>query len=212
MISTKGLSKAEVLATLYNHSKTKSAYGCDSKPMTSAEAEVLLKTTTAFDYVRGRMIGTDLTRNNEFDERGYDSDNGKGAAQAAIDETRRNKILFNRAPALERYLNPPERIRDIGRLLETMNWETAQALLRSGELLAVYRGASEHVGPFAATLLPNKDEYDFHYSAYRSGYNLMFRLYAVKAEDWDRAIAEMTVSKAGEIAGNQTNQGTTNES
>ena len=53
--------------------------------MTKEQGEELLKTQTYFDYLQGRVMKTDLSKN-EFDPFLYDRDNGEGAAQAAIDK------------------------------------------------------------------------------------------------------------------------------
>lgn len=53
------------------------------KPMTENEAEELLKMTTHFDYLKGRVMKVDL-KGDEFDPWGYDRDNGQGAAMNAI--------------------------------------------------------------------------------------------------------------------------------
>lgn len=99
MISIKGLSRAEVLAALYNYAKPQGmgfmAY--DPRPMTTAEAEELLQDSSWFDYLRGRVMKVDLKSDEEFNERGYDRDNGAGTAQAVIDLLRGEKDI-----------NPPE--------------------------------------------------------------------------------------------------------
>ncbi|MBA7541333.1 hypothetical protein ES705_33644 [subsurface metagenome] len=84
-ISLIGLDKAEVLAALYNASKPQGMgfFHSDSKPMTSKEAGVLLKQTTDFDYVQGRIMKVNLS-GDTFDPWLYDRDNGQGAAEEAI--------------------------------------------------------------------------------------------------------------------------------
>jgi len=84
-ISLIGLDKAEVLAALYNASKPQGLgfRHYDSKPMTSKEAGILLKQTTNFDYVQGRIMKVDLS-GDTFDPWLYDRDNGQGAAEKAI--------------------------------------------------------------------------------------------------------------------------------
>ncbi|OGZ10668.1 MAG: hypothetical protein A3D67_02240 [Candidatus Lloydbacteria bacterium RIFCSPHIGHO2_02_FULL_51_22] len=88
-ISLVGLKKADVLAALYNASKPQGMgfMHYDSKPMAREEAEGLLKQTTRFDYLKGRVMKVNLA-GDELDTRGYDCDNGQGAAERAIAELR----------------------------------------------------------------------------------------------------------------------------
>jgi hypothetical protein len=51
--------------------------------MTEAEAAKLLKDSMYFDYLRGRVMKVDLSRDS-LEERLYDRDNGQGAAYDAI--------------------------------------------------------------------------------------------------------------------------------
>lgn len=85
MINIKGR-KAEVLAKLYNASHPQGMGFLHFRPesMTVAEAEKLLKEQTYFDYLRGRVMKVDLSKD-EFHPGLYDRDNGEGAAQRAID-------------------------------------------------------------------------------------------------------------------------------
>lgn len=91
MIDIKGLNKAEVLAALYNNSKPQGLgfLHFDPKEMTVAEAEEILKQTTDFDYLKGRVMKVDLSSDDGFEEWLYDRDNGNGAAQRAIDSLRK---------------------------------------------------------------------------------------------------------------------------
>lgn len=77
--------KAKVLAALYNNSRPLGLGYLQYKPglMTEKEAEGLLRKTTYFDYLYGRVMKVDLS-GNEFDPWLYDHDNGNGAAQRAI--------------------------------------------------------------------------------------------------------------------------------
>mgnify|MGYP001590687272 FL=1 len=88
-IALSGLNKADVLAALYNASKPQGMgfMHYDSKPMTREEAEGLLKQTTYFDYLKGRVMKVNLA-GDELDTWGYDRDNGQGAAERAIAELR----------------------------------------------------------------------------------------------------------------------------
>lgn len=90
-ISLTGLNKAVVLAALYNASKPQGMgfLHYNPSPMTPAEAETLLKQTSRFDYLKGRVMKVDLS-GSEFDAWGYDRDNGKNAAENVIAELRRS--------------------------------------------------------------------------------------------------------------------------
>lgn len=90
MIDIKGLNKAEVLAALYNNSKPQGLglLHFDPKDMTVEEAENILKETTDFDYLKGRVMKVNLSSDDGFEEWLYDRDNGNGAAQRAIDTLR----------------------------------------------------------------------------------------------------------------------------
>ena len=94
MINIKGISKGKVLAALYNasHPQGLGFLSYDPTPMTEDEADELLKTTTYFDYLKGRVLKVDLTGEESFEEYLYDRDNGRGAAQRVIDELRRGDI------------------------------------------------------------------------------------------------------------------------
>lgn len=93
MVDIKGLNKAEVLAALYNNSKPQGLgfLHFDAKDMTVAEAEEILKQTTDFDYLKGRVMKVNLSSDDGFKEWLYDRDNGNGAAERAIAELRREK-------------------------------------------------------------------------------------------------------------------------
>lgn len=85
-LSQLGLSKAFVLATLYNASKPQGMgylhYTPD--PMSLDEAQALLDAgTTYFDYLKGRVMKIDL-RGDTFDTRLYNRDNGANAAERAL--------------------------------------------------------------------------------------------------------------------------------
>jgi len=84
-ISIVGLDKAEVLAALYNAARPQGLgfLHYDPAPMTHQEAEALLRQTTYFDYIKGRVLKVDLS-GDEFDPSLYDRDNGQGAAERVI--------------------------------------------------------------------------------------------------------------------------------
>jgi hypothetical protein len=91
MVDIKGLNKAEVLVALYNDSKPQGLgfLHFDAKDMTVAEAEEILKQTTYFDYLKGRVMKVDLSSDDCFEEWLYDRDNGNGAAEKAISGLRK---------------------------------------------------------------------------------------------------------------------------
>ena len=86
MVSIKGLDKAAVLAALYNNSKPQGMgfLHYDPETMSVEEARALLQQTTYFDYLKGRVMKIELKNDEEFNEWGYDRDNGSGAAQAVV--------------------------------------------------------------------------------------------------------------------------------
>lgn len=90
MISIEGLNKADVLASLYNASMPlgMGMLQYDPKPMARAEAEQILAQCSYFDYLKGRVMKIDLSRDDVLDERLYDRDCGPGAASRAIDTLR----------------------------------------------------------------------------------------------------------------------------
>ena len=91
MINIKGLSKAKVLAALYNHSKPQGMGFLiyDPEPMTEEGAQNVIDVLEKegyrlyFDYIKGRVMKVDITRD-KLDPRLYDRDNGLGAADLAI--------------------------------------------------------------------------------------------------------------------------------
>lgn len=84
-ISLEGMDKSAVLAALYNASRPQGMgfMQYDPTPMTTKEAEGLLKEYTRFDYLKGRVMKINL-EGDELDIRNYDRDNGAGAAEKAI--------------------------------------------------------------------------------------------------------------------------------
>lgn len=92
MIDIKGLNKAEVLRDLYNGSRVQGMgiFKATGRPMTTKEAEDVLKKTTYFDYLYGKVMKINLSSDDSFEERLYDRDNGLGAAAMIIDRLRRN--------------------------------------------------------------------------------------------------------------------------
>lgn len=84
------LNKASVLAALYNNSKVqgRGILQAINKPMSESEAEELLTQDTYFDYLHGKVMKIDLSRD-ELDTRLYNRDNGNGAAERVIEELRK---------------------------------------------------------------------------------------------------------------------------
>jgi hypothetical protein len=90
-ISLVGLNKATVLAALYNASKPQGMgfIHYDPKPMTTEQArEILNSGQTYFDYLAGRVMKIDLSKD-ELNPWGYDRDNGQDTAQRVIDGLKR---------------------------------------------------------------------------------------------------------------------------
>ena len=89
-VSIVDLNRAGVLCALYNasHPLGMGFLQYDPKPMQREEAEGLLEQQQDFDYLKGRVMKLSLRNHKEFDEWGYDRDNGAGAAQRAIDALR----------------------------------------------------------------------------------------------------------------------------
>lgn len=79
------LSKAKVLAALYNNSKAlgMGAFHYDLAPMTEEQAASLLETHKTFDYLNGRVMKIDLN-GDELDTRLYNRDLGTNAAENVI--------------------------------------------------------------------------------------------------------------------------------
>jgi len=90
MVNIEGKSKAKVLKALYDHSHVQGMGFLQAVPegtVTIEHCEKLLKETTYFDYLYGRVLKVDLS-GNEFEERLYDRDCGRGAAQRAVDSVK----------------------------------------------------------------------------------------------------------------------------
>ncbi len=86
MIDIKGLDKAKVLKALYDGSHIQGMGFLQAVPegtVTVQRCRELLKRSTYFDYLYGRVLKVDLSKD-EFDERLYDRDNGTGAAARAV--------------------------------------------------------------------------------------------------------------------------------
>lgn len=88
MVNIQGLSKAKVLAALYNKARPQGLGLLQFTPqdMTEDEAKKIIEANgnnLYFDYLNGRVIKVDLSQD-EFDPWGYDRDNGQGSAQKVI--------------------------------------------------------------------------------------------------------------------------------
>ena len=87
-----GLSKAAVLAALYNASRPQRMgfLHYDPTPMIEAQAQQILdRGATYFDYLQGRVMKIDLA-GNEIETWLYNRDNGPNAAENAVEALRRS--------------------------------------------------------------------------------------------------------------------------
>lgn len=85
-VSIAGLSKAAVLAGLYNASRPQGMGFAqyDPEPMTTEKAQEIIDAGhTYFDYLAGRVMKVDLS-GDSFDPWGYDRDNGEGKAATVV--------------------------------------------------------------------------------------------------------------------------------
>jgi hypothetical protein len=89
MIDVSDISAAELLAALYNNSRAQGLgfLHYTPEPMTTAEAEKLIKARSYFDYIQGRVMKVEIN-GKTLDPWLYDRDNGEGAAQRVVDELR----------------------------------------------------------------------------------------------------------------------------
>ena len=91
IIDISGLDKADLLIALYNGSKQQGmGFLHEPTPLTKYEANDLLRQTSYFDYLRGRVMKVDLA-GDTLDPWGYDRDLGEGAAARIVDNVRANK-------------------------------------------------------------------------------------------------------------------------
>lgn len=85
-MNIKGISKAKILAALYNASRAQGMGFLQSGPQVMSEADaqrILDDGHTYFDYLFGRVMKIDLS-SDELRTALYDRDNGQGAAEEAI--------------------------------------------------------------------------------------------------------------------------------
>ena len=93
MVDIKGLDKAVVLVALFNGSRQQGMGFLDdrgSKNLTLEKARELISFGCYFDYLYGRVMKIDLSKD-KLDPWLYDRDNGDGAAQEIINKLRNNK-------------------------------------------------------------------------------------------------------------------------
>lgn len=85
-MNIKGIDKAKILMELYNNSQPLGLgfLHYDATPMKYDEAKELLKNQTYFDYLKGRVMKIDLSKDDELDTSLYNRDNGKNAAENLI--------------------------------------------------------------------------------------------------------------------------------
>jgi len=114
MVNIEGLSRAKILATLYNNSKTlfPGNIHYTSDIMTEKDAEEILNTQSYFNHLNHRIIKIDFSDKGtsfgkEINERLYDSYNGIGKTQELIDCLRKLKLKID---ADEFYKNKSKRI------------------------------------------------------------------------------------------------------
>lgn len=92
-ISLDGLSKAAVLAALYNNARVQGmgVFQAKDGDMAEADAQKLLDNgNTYFDYLYGRVMKVDLKGESLWPGL-YDRDNGSGAAASVIEQLRASK-------------------------------------------------------------------------------------------------------------------------
>lgn len=90
-IDITGLSKAELLAGLYNNARAQGMgfLHYEAKNMTTDEASALLAEGHRFDYLKGRVMKVSLRPDAVTLEAAlYDRDNGQGAAQRVVNNLR----------------------------------------------------------------------------------------------------------------------------
>ena len=80
------IDKAELLAALFNNSKTQGlgVLHFDARSISKEQAEAWLEKTTYFDYLEGRVMKVELG-GDTLNPCLYDRDNGQGAAARAIE-------------------------------------------------------------------------------------------------------------------------------
>ena len=90
IIDISKISKAELLASLFNASKQQGMGFLDisgASNMNLEDAETIVSETTYFDYLRGRVLKVDIG-GDTLAPGLYDRDNGQGAAARVVDAIR----------------------------------------------------------------------------------------------------------------------------
>lgn len=89
MINIKGINKAKLLVALYNRATPRGMGFLHYNPsnLTEQDAEELLRQTTYFDYLLGRVMKVDIGGDSMREDL-YDRDNGHGSAERAINTLR----------------------------------------------------------------------------------------------------------------------------
>jgi hypothetical protein len=92
MVNIEGLSRAAVLAALWNNSRSQgitAVFQNRQTPMTEEQAQEHLNEQSYFDYLKGRVLKVRLEPDaKEFNPALYDRDNGEGAASFIIGSLR----------------------------------------------------------------------------------------------------------------------------
>lgn len=89
MIDIKGINKAKLLVALYNSATPRGMGFLHYNPsnLTEQDAEELLKETTSFDYLLGRVMKVDIGGNTMRNDL-YDRDNGYGKVERIVNGLR----------------------------------------------------------------------------------------------------------------------------
>lgn len=147
-MNIQGLNKAEVLAALFNASKPQGMgfLQYDPKPMTTEEAEAILKQTTNFDYLQGRVMKINLEKD-EVGTWGYNRDNGENAAERVVEILRKSKDV-NAEPIKEMHeINTLESAVNVEN-----NLDTDETTVEGNTLHLGYSDVKEHLRPVVAKI------------------------------------------------------------
>lgn len=146
-VNISGLTRAAVLAALYNASRPQGMgfLQYTPKPMTEAEAGELLAESGPrpyFDYLQGRVMKIGLDNETELDAGLYDRDNGAGAAQRAIDALRKGDTAAHDKAHREATQRSIAMIEDRLGEESKMTIEGSVAVMTMG-----FSDVKEHLGP-----------------------------------------------------------------
>ena len=145
-ISLEGLSKAKVLAALYNASRPQGMgfLHYDPAPMEEAEAQDLLTRNTYFDYLKGRVMKVDLS-DDTMDPWLYDRDNGDGSAAAVIEAVRCGDSVVE---VITSAIHEAGKLDAVGQVREAMEEESVRTM---GGGFVTFRlgakGVADKLGP-----------------------------------------------------------------